>query len=76
MQRKILDVWPRLLRPTQSQGTQIEETDLESERGDDDSEDEDQQQEKFNEEELLQQYKNLYWTRLIKVEHSVADAAH
>ena len=44
MQRKILDVWPRLLRPTQSQGTQIDETDLEHERGDDDSEDEDQLQ--------------------------------
>ena len=71
MQRKILDVWPKLMRPLRSQSSRIEETDQEQEREDNSSEDEAQNKNEFDEQELLEFYKNLYWTRLIKVENSV-----
>ena len=57
--------------PLRSQSSQIEETDHEQEREDNNSEDEGQNKNELDEQELLELYKNLYWTRLIKVESSV-----
>ena len=62
MQRKILDVWPRLMRPIRAQGSQNEEANREDERGDDGSHDDEQQSDELDEAELLEVYKNLYWT--------------
>ena len=50
------------MRPIRAQGSQNEEADREDERCDDGSHDDEQQSDELDEAELLEVYKNLYWT--------------
>ena len=75
MQRKILDVWPRLLRPLRPPTSRNEGAGQDQERGDGGTDEDEQQRDELDEEELLEFYKNCYWTRLITIESSVDDAA-
>lgn len=76
MQRKILDVWPRLLRPLRPQNQRNEGAVQDQERSDGGTGEDEQQRDELDEEELLEFYKNFYWTRLITIESSVGDAAN
>ena len=76
MQQRILDVWPRLMRPLRSRNSRNAGDGRDQERDDGGSHDDEEQSDELNEEELQEFYKNLYWTRLIKVESSVGDAVN
>ena len=75
MQRKILDVWPRLLRPLRPPTSRNDGAGQDQERGDGGTDEDEEQRDELDEEELLEFYKNCYWTRLITIESSVDDAA-
>ena len=60
MQRKIQELWPGFMRRIPSMSSQAAATDHEQE-ADEPPQDSDQTDE-FDEEQLLEDYKNLYWT--------------
>lgn len=60
MQRKIQELWPNFMRRLPSMSSQAAATDQEQE-ADEPPQDSDQT-DGFDEEQLLDDYKNLYWT--------------
>ena len=63
MFKKIEELWPELLRPRRSATSELEEPLL----GGDDAEQDGGPTIEVDEEQILEAYRNQYWTRVIKV---------
>ena len=64
MLRKITDVWPQLIRSIRYPGGEGQSLTPSASSGDDEDPDSDE----IDEKQLLSDYKNLFWTRVITIE--------
>ena len=63
MLRRLTDLWPTLLRANEPTDNELTEPLLSQDQQSDGHEDEDE----VNEAELLENFKHLYWTRLMTI---------
>ena len=61
MLRRLTDLWPNMLRPNRGEGSEEEESLLAAQH----DQPEDDRGGHLDEDQLLEEYRNLYWTRLM-----------